>query len=217
MVKHNNEIPNQHFRKDWQRRVRTWFNQPAGKVRRRNARVEKAKRLAPRPINQLRPIVRCQTVKYNTKVRAGRGFTLDEIKAAKINIKEARGFGIAVDHRRKNRSEEDFQQNVQRLKAYKAKLIVFPRKPTSKRAKAGDSTREERAAASQVTTKRVLPISKAQPRIKPRKITAAEKDFNAQQHLRKALTDTKLWGQRERRAAQKAEAAAQAALKKKRK
>lgn len=35
MVKHNNVIPNGHFKKKWQFRVRTWFNQPARKVRRR--------------------------------------------------------------------------------------------------------------------------------------------------------------------------------------
>ena len=36
MVKHNNVIPNQHFKKKWQFRVKTWFNQPARKQRRRN-------------------------------------------------------------------------------------------------------------------------------------------------------------------------------------
>lgn len=35
MVKHNNQIPNQHYKKKWQIKVRTWFNQPARKVRRR--------------------------------------------------------------------------------------------------------------------------------------------------------------------------------------
>ena len=35
MVKHNNVIPNQHFKKKWQFRVKTWFNQPARKQRRR--------------------------------------------------------------------------------------------------------------------------------------------------------------------------------------
>lgn len=34
MVKHNNVIPNQHFKKKWQFYVRTWFNQPARKKRR---------------------------------------------------------------------------------------------------------------------------------------------------------------------------------------
>jgi large subunit ribosomal protein L13e len=43
MVKHNNQVPNQHFHKDWQRYVRTWFNQPAKKVARRAARLAKAK------------------------------------------------------------------------------------------------------------------------------------------------------------------------------
>ncbi len=35
MTKHNNVIPNQHFKKKWQFYVKTWFNQPARKVRRR--------------------------------------------------------------------------------------------------------------------------------------------------------------------------------------
>lgn len=34
MVRHNNVVPNQHFKKKWQLHVRTWFNQPARKVRR---------------------------------------------------------------------------------------------------------------------------------------------------------------------------------------
>lgn len=38
MTKHNNVIPNQHFKKKWQFYVKTWFNQPARKVRRRNGR-----------------------------------------------------------------------------------------------------------------------------------------------------------------------------------
>ncbi|XP_039034836.1 uncharacterized protein LOC120171118 [Hibiscus syriacus] len=36
--------------------------------------------------------------------------------------------GIVVDHRLKNRSLEGLQANVQRLKTYKAKLVVFPRR-----------------------------------------------------------------------------------------
>lgn len=64
----------------------------------------------PRPVvGALRPVVRGQTKRYNTKVRAGRGFTLDELKAAGIPAKFAQTVGIAVDHRRKNRSEESMQ------------------------------------------------------------------------------------------------------------
>lgn len=83
MVRHNNVIPNSRlFRKKWQEKVRTWFNQPARKLRRRNARVEKAKAVFPRPTaGALRPVVHGQTVKYNMKKRAGRGFTLEELKA----------------------------------------------------------------------------------------------------------------------------------------
>ena len=79
--KRNNIIPNGHFHKDWQRYVKTWFNQPMRKKRRHQSRVKKALKVAPRPAaGQLRPIVRCPTIKYNTKVRAGKGFTLEELK-----------------------------------------------------------------------------------------------------------------------------------------
>jgi large subunit ribosomal protein L13e len=48
---------------------------------RRAARVEKAKAVFPRPAGGvLKPLVRGQTVKYNTKQRLGRGFTLEELK-----------------------------------------------------------------------------------------------------------------------------------------
>lgn len=48
---------------------------------RRKARQAKARRIAPRPIaGPLRPQVRCPTIRYHTKVRAGRGFTLEELK-----------------------------------------------------------------------------------------------------------------------------------------
>ncbi|KAJ0027490.1 hypothetical protein Pint_36064 [Pistacia integerrima] len=47
--------------------------------------------------------------------------------------------GISVDHCRKNRSLEG-QANVQRLKTYKAKLVVFPRRARkSKFSKYGDT------------------------------------------------------------------------------
>lgn len=59
------------------------------------------------------------------------------LQEAGVRRKEARSIGIAVDHRRRNKSNESLELNVQRLKAYKAKLIVFPRKAGS--AKKGDS------------------------------------------------------------------------------
>ena len=102
------------------------------------ARQKKALRVSPRPVaGPLRPVVRCPTFKYNTKVRFGRGFTFEELRSAGISPKQAQCIGIAVDHRRKNRSTESLQANVQRLKEYKTKLILFPKKAS--KPKAGDS------------------------------------------------------------------------------
>ncbi|KAJ3330302.1 60S ribosomal protein L13 [Gonapodya sp. JEL0774] len=123
--RHNNQLPHNHFHKDWQRRVKTWFDQPGRKKRRREARVAKAAKIAPRPVDGLvRPAVRGQTVRYNGKLRAGRGFTIEEIKAAGLRPIECRSIGISVDHRRKNRSEEGLALNVERIKAYRARLVV---------------------------------------------------------------------------------------------
>lgn len=48
---------------------------------RRKARQVRARLVAPRPAaGPLRPQVRCPTIRYHTKVRAGRGFTLEELK-----------------------------------------------------------------------------------------------------------------------------------------
>jgi len=147
------------------------------------------------------------------KVRAGRGFTLEEIRAGGFKVKEAQGLGIAIDHRRKNRTEEGFRENVQRLKSYKARLVIFPRKASNKRVKKGDSNKNELAKATQVLGA-VQPIAQPNIRQKPRKITTEEVDFKAQATVRKIRTDSKLWGVRERRAKAKAEKEAQAALKK---
>jgi large subunit ribosomal protein L13e len=103
-------LPNAHFHKHWQRRIKTWFNQPARKQRRRQARAAKATKVAPRPAGGLlRPVVRCPTIRYNTKVRLGRGFTLEELKAAGLTKYEAKSLGIAVDFRRVNRSVESVE------------------------------------------------------------------------------------------------------------
>merc|ERR1711907_755388 len=57
-MKHNNMIVNEHFRKYWQRYVKTWFDQPAKKKARRLARAKKAAAVAPRPVaGALRSVV----------------------------------------------------------------------------------------------------------------------------------------------------------------
>lgn len=133
MVKHNNVIPYQHFHKKWARRVKTWLHQPAQKRIRRERRREKAARVAPRPVaGSLRPLVNAPTQKYNSKVRLGRGFTLDELKAAGLEARYAQTVGVSVDHRRTNKSEESFNLNVERLKDYKSRLVVVSKKSTGK-------------------------------------------------------------------------------------
>lgn len=160
MVKHNNVIANGHFHKDWQRYIKTWFDQPAKKKNRRLVRKAKAAKMAPRPTGgMLRPVVHSQTQRYNSKVRLGRGFTLEELKEAGIAKKMAKTIGICVDHRRTNLSVESLQANVQRLKEYKAKLIIFPRKSNAK-PKNGDSSPEETSTAVQLTGT-VMPLVKA--------------------------------------------------------
>ena len=118
---------------DWQRRVRTWFDQPARKQRRRLARTKRAAALAPRPTTLLRPAIRCPGLRYNIKIREGRGFSFEELKKAGFEVKKAAKLGIAIDHRRRNTNEESLEMNVQRLNEYKAKLIVFPRKTRGKK------------------------------------------------------------------------------------
>ncbi|KAK9240666.1 ribosomal protein L13e [Lipomyces kononenkoae] len=203
----NYPILSNHFRKHWQTRVRVHFDQPGRKLRRRTARTKKAALIAPRPVDSLRPVVRAPTVRYNRRVRAGKGFTLEELKIAGIPRKFAKTVGIAVDHRRQNRSVEGLEANVARLKEYQAKLILFPRK--AGKPKKGDSEASEVASATQVSTAAVLPIVQSVPEFEPRIVTEEAKAFNAYATLRKARSDARLVGVREKRAKAKAEEAAE--------
>merc|ERR1712121_277917 len=207
-MKHNNVLPNAHFHKDWQNRVKTWFNQPGRKKSRRVSRQKKALAIAPRPVaGSLRPVVRCPTYKYNTKVRMGRGFTLEELKTAGIPRKYAQTIGLSVDHRRKNRGTESLQTNVQRLKEYKSKLIIFPKKASAP--KAGDSDPSELAVPSQLQGK-VMPIIVSKPANKARMITDEEKKISVFKTMRIERANRRLAGIRARR---KKEAESEAAMK----
>jgi len=197
---HNNVLHQNHFRKDWQTRVRTWFDQPGRKLRRRQARKAKAASLGVRPLTLLRPAVRAQTVRYNRKLREGRGFTLAEIKEAGIGKKEARGVGIVIDHRRRNLSEEGKALNVERLKAYKERLIVFPR--NAKKPKKGDSTGDELNAP---TTRESIVIPSSFVPEAPRKITDEEREFQAYRTLRNERATARHEGKRKQRESKKAE------------
>merc|ERR1719271_1221217 len=128
------------------------------------------------------------------KLRLGRGFTLAELREAKIAPKLARTIGISVDHRRRNRCTESLQENVNRLKLYKAKLLVFPRGSGKKCVKKGDTPRSGLQNVAQNTLKEIIPVPKPALRIKARKITDAEKEKSAYKTLKKARTNSKYLG-----------------------
>ena len=164
MVRHNNMLPNVHLGKDWQEKVKTWFNQPGRKHRRQVKRAAKAAKIAPNPTHTLKPIVRGQTNKYNNKIRLGRGFTKEELKKAGIlSLNYARSIGIAIDLRRKDTSNEAQTANVNRLKEYLAKMILYPRKKADKKAVVKEATEEQLKAPEakeQNTCKCVIPLPK---------------------------------------------------------
>ena len=164
MVRHNNMLPNVHLGKDWQEKVKTWFNQPGRKHRRQVKRAAKAAKIAPNPTHTLKPIVRGQTNKYNNKIRLGRGFTKEELKKAGIlSLNYARSIGIAIDLRRKDTSNEAQTANVNRIKEYLAKMILYPRKKADKKALVKEATEEQLKAPEakeQNTCKCVIPLPK---------------------------------------------------------
>ncbi|KAF1829609.1 60S ribosomal protein L13 [Decorospora gaudefroyi] len=208
-IKHNQMIQKNHFHKDWQRRVRVHFDQPGKKSSRRSARQAKASKVAPRPVDKLRPVVRCPTVKYNRRVRPGRGFSLVELKAAGIPRKFARTIGISVDPRRQNLSEEGLKANVERLQEYRKHLILFPRR--NGKTKNGDASAEDVKAAKSAenlvrSTTAILPIKNVRE-FEEGPIGKYEATENAYRKLRDARSEARLVGVREKRAKAKAEEA----------
>ncbi|XP_014556068.1 hypothetical protein COCVIDRAFT_38303 [Bipolaris victoriae FI3] len=208
-IKHNQQIQKNHFHKDWQRYVRVHFDQPGKKKSRRNARVAKAAKVAPRPVDKLRPVVRCPTIKYNRRVRPGRGFSLAELKAAGIPRKFARTIGISVDPRRQNLSEEGLKANVERLQEYRKRLILFPRR--NGKTKNGDASAEDVKAAKSgdnlvSNTSAVFPI-KNTVQLEEGPIGNYEATENAYRKLRDSRAEARYVGAREKRAKAKAEEA----------
>ncbi|PSN72041.1 ribosomal protein L13e [Corynespora cassiicola Philippines] len=209
-IKHNQQIQKNHFHKDWQRRVRVHFDQPGKKKSRRDARAAKAAIVAPRPVDRLRPVVRCPSIKYNRRVRAGRGFSLAELKAAGIPRKLAPTIGISVDPRRQNLSEESLKANVERLQEYRKRLILFPRR--NGKTKSGDASAEDVKAAKSgdnvvKSTGEVLPIKNAVA-FEEGPIGNYKGEENAYRKLRDARSEARYEGARKKRAQLKEEEAA---------
>jgi large subunit ribosomal protein L13e len=201
MVKHNNVIVNVHLRKHWERiGVKTHFNQAAQKAKRHQIRKAKAARVFPRPANTLRPIVSQTTRKYAGKVRLGRGFTLQELKAAGVTARNAKTIGISVDHRRTTTSQEQLDMNVQRLKAYTSKLVLFPRRENKpKKGFLADSTADKLKAAHTQPAGVTMPIQKKAAAVEFVKITAEDEKRKAYHSLRSLRTNAHYHGRRIKR------------------
>jgi len=124
------------------------------------------------------------------------------VQLAKISKKEAKGLGIAVDHRRRNKCNESLQLNANRLKKYQARLVVFPRKK-------GVEWTEAMTSAVANRTPNVLEISTTVKDDKPRAVTSEEKEFSAYGKIRVERMNLRQVGPRfvhEREEAEKAAA-----------
>lgn len=130
---------------------------------------------------------------------------------AGIPRKLAPTIGISVDPRRANLSTESLAANVERLKAYRARLILFPRK--SGQHKQGDASKEEVTAAHKGEniarrSHQVMPVTniglgEAISEVKKDEMGEGTKD--AYRVLRDARSEARLVGVREKRAKAKAE------------
>ena len=195
MVHHNNMLPNVHLGKDWQEKVKTWFNQPGRKRRRRVHRARRQKLLAPNPTHLLRPIVRGQTNKYNTKRRLGRGFTKKELKSTGIKgLSYARSIGIAIDLRRKDTCSETLNVNTERIKNYISRIILYPRKKNDKKPQVKEATQEQLntpEAKEQNKSKVVIEFPKEEPGYEFANVTKEMTDKNIYQLQRKEIKTAK--------------------------
>ncbi len=119
-----------------------------------------------------------------------------------------------MDPRRANLSQEPIAVNVERLKAYRARLILFPRK--SGQHKTLDASKEDVKAAQEEHGKiikhlgKVLPIenvSRAAAVGEVKRSEMGEGTKDAYRTLRLARSDARLVGVREKRAKTKADEA----------
>jgi len=143
------------------------------------------------------------TRKYAGKVRFGRGFSLQELKAVNITPAHARTVGISVDHRRTTSSKEQLDMNVARLNSYKSKLIVFPRRDGKlKKGLLADATKEQlESAAAKVQVKgKTMPLPKKEQVVEYAKIEKKDQDAKVYRQLRALRTNARYNGRRIKRA-----------------
>ena len=122
----------------------------------------------------------------------------------------AQTVGISVDYRRHDTDLDTLKRNVQRLKNYAAKLVLFPRKEGKpKKGPINDSTAEavkSADASNQQTGKHLVAISQPKKRVSQEKITAEAQKAKVYRRLRQERVNKHYWGRREKRAREAEEA-----------
>lgn len=110
--------------------------------------------MPPRPVSgPIRPIVRCPTMRYHTKVQAGRDSSLEELRVTSIH--EEVGCSIMAPSWKQGGEanhcitlQASGQRAAQRLEEHLSKLLLSPRKPSAPK---GDSSAEELILPTQLT------------------------------------------------------------------
>lgn len=133
MVKHNNIVPNGHFKKNWQKYIKTWFNQPAKKKNRKIKRMKKNRNNIKKnlTLDVFRPVVHCPTLMHNLKIKLGRGFSVKEIAKFGLSKGNALSIGISIDPRKRN-VKYGKQINTLRLKSLFKNIEIFKEKKNKK-------------------------------------------------------------------------------------
>ena len=177
---------------------RKWRHDLTNQGHKRHPREHRARRqklLAPNPTHLLRPIVRGQTNKYNTKRRLGRGFTKKELESAGIKgLSYARSIGIAIDLRRKDTCSETLNVNTERIKNYISRIILYPRKKNDKKPQVKEATQEQLntpEAKEQNKSKVVIEFPKEEPGYEFANVTKEMTDKNIYQLQRKEIKTAK--------------------------
>lgn len=182
MVKHRNSISSGHFRKHWQKYVKTDFNRSSNKKIRRTKRKTKttaSKRYNFSPQQLLRPVVNNPTKMYNLKIRLGRGFSFSELDGSRVSKKDAFSIGVSIDKRRRGGSLKQYS-NIKTLNDFLDKIGLVSKGTKSLFKNNLDSNRISTIKLSEMKNKKnFFPNTKINPKeiifIDSKKYSAFEK------------------------------------------
>eukprot|EP01070_Trichotokara_eunicae_P003755 Trichotokara_eunicae@DN3560_c0_g1_i1.p1 len=78
-----------------------------------------------KPIDKLKPLVRCCGARHNSRMRKGAGFSVGELKKARLAPRLAMSIGVMVDRKRRDRNQATQDINVERLQTYLKHLVLY--------------------------------------------------------------------------------------------